>query len=47
MNEITNALKVANVAVKTVKAMDFAKKAVVAGAAVACCCLAFKFWRSI
>lgn len=47
MNEITNAIRVANVAVKTIKAMDFAKKAVVAGAAVACCCLALKFWRSI
>lgn len=47
MNELTNALRVANAAFKTVKAMEFAKKAVVAGAAVACCCFAFRFWRSI
>ncbi len=46
MNEITNALKVANVAFKTVRVMDLAKKAVVAGAVVACGWLAFKFWRS-
>ncbi len=45
MDEITNALKVANVALKTVRAMNVAKKAVVAGAAVTCCCLAIRFWR--
>ena len=45
MNELTNALKVANVALKTVRVMNVAKKAVAAGAAVACCVLAVKFWR--
>lgn len=46
MNEITSALKVANVAFKTVRVMNFAKKAVAAGAVVVCGWLAFKFWRS-
>lgn len=47
MDEIAKVLKVANAAFRTVKAMNFAKKAVVAGAAVACCCFAFRFWRNI
>ena len=46
MNELTNALRVANAAIKTVRVMNTAKKAVAAGAAVACCVLAVKFWRN-
>ena len=46
MNELTNALKVADAAFKTVKVMNFAKKAVIAGAVVTCCCFAFRFWRN-
>lgn len=45
MNELTNALRVANTAVKTVKAIDVAKKVVIASAALTCCVLAVKFWR--
>ena len=47
MNELSNALRIANVAFKTVKAMSVAKKVVAVGATVACCCLAVKFWRNI
>ncbi len=47
MNELTNAIRVADAAFKTVKVIEYAKKAVVAGSVVVCCCLAFKFWRSI
>ena len=46
MNEITNALRVANAAIKTVRAMDIAKMAVVISAAAACCVFAVKFLRS-
>lgn len=45
MNEITNALRIANTAVKTVKAIDVAKKVIIASAAVSCCLFAVKFWR--
>lgn len=46
MNEITNALRVANVAFKTVRVMDIAKKAVIVSAAAVCCVFALKFWKS-
>ena len=45
MNEITNALKVANAAIKTVKTIDIVKKAVIAAAAVSCGILVVKFFR--
>lgn len=45
MNEITNALRVANVAVKTVKTIDILKKTVVAAAAVSCGILVIRFFR--
>ena len=45
MNEITNALKVANVAMKTVKTIDIVKKTVVAAAAVSCGILVIRFFR--
>lgn len=45
MNEITNALRVINTAVKTVKIIDVIKKAVVASAALICCIFAVRFWR--
>lgn len=45
MNEISNALKVANTAIKTVKAIDIAKKTVVAASALICGALIIKFWR--
>ena len=45
MNEITNALRVANAAFKTVRVMDIAKKFVVASAAISCCVLAVKYWK--
>lgn len=45
MNELTSALRVADTAVKTVKAMDFAKKVIIASTAVTCCIFAVKFWR--
>ena len=46
MNELTNALKVANAALKTVRVMNVAQKAVAAGAVVTCCIFAIKFWRN-
>ena len=46
MNELTNALRVADAAFKTVKVMEYAKKAVVAGSVIVCCCFAFRFVRS-
>jgi hypothetical protein len=46
MNEITNALKVANTAVRAVKAIDVAKKAVIAAAAVSCGFLMIRFFRN-
>lgn len=45
MNEITNALKVANAAMKTVKTIDIVKKTVVAAAAVSCGILVIRFFR--
>lgn len=36
MDEITNALKVANTAIKTVRIIDIIKKLVITGAAVSC-----------
>ncbi len=45
MNEITNAVKVANAAMKTVRTIDVVKKAVIAAAAVSCGLLVLKFFR--
>ena len=45
MNEVTNVLKIANTAFKTVQIIDIVKKTVVASAAVACCVLAVRFIR--
>ena len=45
MKELTNVLRVADAAFKTVRVMDFAKKTVIATSAITCCCLAVKFWR--
>lgn len=45
MNELTNAIKVANTAFRTVRVIDVAKKAVIAAAAVSCGVLVFKFFR--
>lgn len=45
MNEITNALKVANTAVKTVRVIDVVKKLVIAGAAVSCGVFVVRFFR--
>ena len=45
MNEITNALRVANAAIKTVRTIDFVKKTVVAAAAVSCGILVIRFLR--
>lgn len=46
MNDITNALRVADAAFKTVRIMDIAKKVVIVSAAAACCVFALKFWKS-
>ena len=43
MNEITNVLKIANTAFRTVQIIDIVKKTVIASAAVACCVFAVKF----
>lgn len=45
MNEITNALKVANAAIKTVKTIDIVKKTVIAVAAVGCGIFVIRFFR--
>lgn len=45
MNEITNALRVANTAIKTVKTIDVVKKTVIAAAAVSCGVLLIRFFR--
>lgn len=45
MNEITNALKVANAAMKTVRTIDIVKKTVIAAAAVSCGFFVLKFFR--
>ena len=45
MNEITNAFKVANAAMKTVKTIDILKKTVIAAAAVSCGIFVLKFFR--
>lgn len=46
MNEITNALRVANAAFRTVRFMEIAKKVIVVSAVAICCFFAVKFWRS-
>ncbi len=45
MNEITNALKVANTAIKTVRTIDIVKKTVIAAAAVSCGFFVIRFFR--
>lgn len=45
MNEISSALRVANTAMKTVKAIDIAKKTVITASVVLCGALIIKFWR--
>lgn len=45
MNEITNALKVANTAVRTVRIIDVIKKLVIAGAAVSCGVLVVRLFK--
>ena len=45
MNEITDALRVVNAALKTVRIIDFAKKAVIVSAAATCCVFAFKLYK--
>jgi len=46
MNDLTNALRVANIAFRTVRVMDTAKKVIGFSAAAVCCAFVFKFWRS-
>lgn len=46
MNEITNALKVANTAIKTVRIIDIVKKIVIAGAAVSCGVLVVRLFKN-
>lgn len=46
MNEITNTLRVVNAALKTVRVIDYAKKAVIVSAAATCCVFAFKLYRN-
>lgn len=46
MDNLTNALKIANVAFRTVRVMDTAKKVIGVSAAVLCTVLVFKFWRN-
>ncbi len=45
MNEITNALRVANTAFKAVKTIDIVKKTVIAVAAVSCGVFVIRFFR--
>ena len=45
MNELTNVLKVANVAFRTVRFMEIAKKVIIVSAVGLSCFFAFKFWR--
>ena len=45
MNEITNALKVANTAIKTVRIIDIFKKVVIGFAALICCVFALRFFK--
>lgn len=45
MNEITNALRVANTAIKAVKTIDMVKKAVVLAAVVSCGVFAVRFFK--
>lgn len=45
MNEITNAVKVVNAAMKTVRTIDIVKKTVIAAATVSCGLLVLKFFR--
>lgn len=45
MNEIANALKVMNTAVKTVKVIDVVRKATISAAVAACCVIAVRFIR--
>ncbi|MBQ4626247.1 MAG: hypothetical protein IJB45_03235 [Clostridia bacterium] len=45
MNEISNALKVVNTTVKTVRIIDITRKLVISAAAALCCFFAIRFWR--
>lgn len=46
MNELTNALKFADIAFRTVRFMEIAKKVIIISAVGMCCLFAVKFWRS-
>lgn len=46
MNDLTNALRVANVAFRTIRVMDAAKKIIGFTAAALCCVFALKFWKN-
>ena len=46
MNEISDALRVVKAALKTVRVIDFAKKAVIVSAAATCCVFVFKLYRN-
>lgn len=45
MNEITNALRVANTAFKTVRIIDIVKKLIIAAAAMSCGVFVLRFFR--
>lgn len=46
MNEISQALKVINTTVKTVKTIDFIKKAVISASVIACCVITVKMLKN-
>lgn len=46
MNELTNVLKIVNIAFRTVKFMEIAKKIIIVCAIGLGCFFAIKFWRN-
>lgn len=46
MNEFTNVLKFANLAIRTVRIIDIAKKVIIVAAVGVGCVFAVKLWRS-
>ena len=46
MNEITNALRVVNVAFRTIRIMDIVKRVIGFSAVAMCCLFAFNFWKN-
>lgn len=46
MDEITQALKIVNTTIKTVKTIDIIKKAVISASVAACCVIAVKMLKN-